>query len=72
MPDQGYDLQLIVQYNEDGFSIVTTGLPYRVARGRVLHTISRTGGSEPSPRLSAAPRFATLSLPGIGSSGNGS
>jgi hypothetical protein len=71
-PYLGYDLQLIVQYDTEGFWSVTTGLPYRVARGRVLHTISRTGGSEPSPRLSGAPRFATLSLPKISSGGNGS
>jgi hypothetical protein len=71
MPYQGYDLQLIVQYDREGFWSVTTGLPYRVARGRILHTISRTGGSEPSPRLSEAPRFATLSLPKIRSGGNG-
>jgi hypothetical protein len=71
MPFQGYDLQLIVQNDAEGFGGVTTGLPYRVARGRVLHTIARTGRSETTRRLSGAPRFATLSLPKIGSGGNG-
>ena len=45
MPHQGYDLQLIVQYDREGFWSLKAGLPYRVARGRVLHVISRAGAN---------------------------
>jgi len=59
----GHDLQIIVRYNDAGFWGVTTGLPYRVARCKILLEVSRTGGSEPTPKPAVASRFATLSLP---------
>jgi hypothetical protein len=58
-----YDLQLIVQWNEDHWTIVT-GIPTRVARKfEKLCEVERTGGSEPTPDVAKRPRFATLSLP---------
>lgn len=39
--DQGHDLQIIVQHNPGGFWSVTTGLPYRVARCRILLEVLR-------------------------------
>jgi hypothetical protein len=71
---QGHDLQIIVQHATAGFWGVTTALPYRVARCRLLWEASRMGGSESPPRLAEAPRFETLSLPkpakGPGGSGS--
>ncbi len=58
-----HDCVLIVQYNAGGFWSVTTALPYRVSRRKILWS-RQAGGSEPPPDAPVLrPRFATLSLP---------
>jgi hypothetical protein len=67
----GYDLRLVIQHNaQGGFWTIVTGLPYRVARCKILFAVTRTGRSEPTPSpADQGSRFATLSLPKTKSSG---
>jgi hypothetical protein len=59
-----YDLQLIVQWQEEGYWTIVTGIPTRVARKfEKLCGVMRTGESEPTPNDAKRSRFATLSLP---------
>ena len=58
-----HDLRLIVQYNAACFWSVTTALPYRVCRDRILWERQADGSEPTSNALSQRPRFATLSLP---------
>jgi hypothetical protein len=68
-----YDLQLILEWKENYWTIVT-GVPARVARKfEQLCEVVRTSGSEPTPDVAKRPRFATLSLPKkVSPGGNGS
>lgn len=59
----GRDLCVVIEYKNDGYWTVITGLP-KVARYEVLKELKREGGSEPSPDIAEKrPRLATLSLP---------
>lgn len=72
-PYREYDLQIIIQWNSNNYWSVVTGLPYRVARSRILYVVPRTSGSEPSLKPAVTPRFETLTLPVIKKTGdNGS
>lgn len=58
-----HDCALILQFNTGGFWSVTTALPYRVSRRKLLWS-RQAGGREPPPDAPVLrPRFATLSLP---------
>lgn len=65
--EDGYDHCIVIEYDTDsGFWLIITGLPKRVERSPVLHTVSRTGGSEPTPSAVGSgrrSRFETLRLP---------
>jgi hypothetical protein len=68
--DQGHDLQIIIRDN-GAFWGITTGLPYRVARGKVLWEVSRTGGSEPTPEPLEGPPLRDRSITSV-ATGEGS
>lgn len=59
----GYDLCLVIRFNASFWGI-TTGLPKRKERAAVLHKLTRTDGSEPTPNVAGErTRFEKLTLP---------
>lgn len=67
-----HDLQVIIRFNRTFWSVVT-GLPYRIARCKILTQITRTDGSESPSKAADTPRFEILSLPkalALGDSGS--
>lgn len=68
-----HDLCVVIRYHDIGFWGVTTALPYRVYRRKVLWQATQMGGSESPPRAAEPSRFETLTLPKHpGSGGSGS
>lgn len=59
-----HDLQLVLEWKDEGYWTIVTGVPARVAhKFELICEVVRTGGSESPPIDAKRPRFATLSLP---------